>query len=68
MPRDSVAGLIEPMLATVCSLAPSFDISEANPNPPASGSVSGYVVASNFPDAVPSGVQRAHNTIREIGR
>jgi len=45
----------------------SFDISEANPNPPASGSVSGYIVASNFPDPVPSGVQRAHNMFANQG-
>ena len=26
----------------------SFDISQANPNPPASGSLAGYVVAANY--------------------
>ena len=39
----------------------SFDIAKADPNPPPVGSVAGYVVASNFPDAVPSGVTRVNN-------
>jgi hypothetical protein len=39
-----------------------FDISLANPNPPAAGSVDGYVVASNFPGTPPAGVIRGTNT------
>jgi len=45
----------------------SFDISEADPNPPPSGSVAGYVVASNFPGPVPPGVRRAGNTFGNDG-
>jgi len=40
----------------------SFDIRKADPNPPAVGSVAGYVVASNFPGEIPAGVTRAGNT------
>src|SRR5277367_1177117 len=40
----------------------SFDIGEADANPPVAGSVAGYVVASNFPGVPPPGVQRASNT------
>ena len=39
----------------------SFDISQANPNPPSTGSVAGYVVAANYSGAVPPGVIRASN-------
>src|SRR5262249_15084855 len=39
-----------------------FDVAEANPNPPAAGSVAGYVVASNFPAAIPPGVTRVDNS------
>jgi hypothetical protein len=39
----------------------SFDIHNADLNPPADGSVAGYIVASNFPGVPPPGVQRAHN-------
>ena len=39
----------------------SFDPELANPNPPFSGSIQGYVVASNFEGTVPSGVVRANN-------
>jgi hypothetical protein len=39
----------------------SFDIAKANPNPPAEGSIDGYVVASNFPGIVPAGVTRVDN-------
>lgn len=39
-----------------------FDVRKADPNPPSSGSVAGYVVASNFPGTVPSGVQQTDNT------
>jgi len=40
----------------------SFDIGEADPNPPPGGSVAGYIVASNFPGVPPPGVLRASNT------
>jgi hypothetical protein len=39
----------------------SFDIAKADPNPPRTGSVAGYVVASNFPGTVPVGVTRVNN-------
>ena len=39
----------------------SFDIDKADPNPPPSGSVAGYVVASNFPGVIPPGVTRVNN-------
>jgi hypothetical protein len=45
----------------------SFDISRADPNPPASGSVAGYIVASNFPGVAPAGVIRANNTFANDG-
>jgi Carboxypeptidase regulatory-like domain/TonB dependent receptor len=45
----------------------SFDISKADANPPASGSVAGYVVASNFPGVVPAGVLRAGNPFANDG-
>jgi Carboxypeptidase regulatory-like domain len=34
--------------------ASTFNIAAANPNPPASGSLAGYVVASNFPGSLPT--------------
>ena len=39
----------------------SFDFTKADPNPPAAGSVDGYVVASNFPGSIPAGVTRVNN-------
>jgi hypothetical protein len=45
----------------------SFDVSKADPNPPASGSLAGYIVASNFPGTMPAGVQRASNTFANYG-
>ena len=39
----------------------SFDITKADPNPGAAGSVNGYVVASNFPGVIPAGVTRVNN-------
>lgn len=45
----------------------SFDIDRADPNPPASGSVAGYNVASNFPGVPPSGVVRVSNTSGTYG-
>jgi Carboxypeptidase regulatory-like domain/TonB dependent receptor/TonB-dependent Receptor Plug Domain len=45
----------------------SFDIGKADANPPASGSLDGYIVASNFPGALPPGVTRAANTFANYG-
>ena len=45
----------------------TFDVTKADPNPPPEGSVAGYVVASNFPGAVPSGVIRAGNDFGNNG-
>jgi hypothetical protein len=45
----------------------SFDISRVDPNPPPGGSLAGYIVASNFPGAVPPGVVRANNTFANNG-
>ena len=45
----------------------SFDVSKANANPPPSGSLDGYIVASNFPGALPPGVIRANNTFGNYG-
>jgi len=39
-----------------------FDVSLANPNPPAAGSIAGYVVSENLPGAVPAGVKQLDNT------
>ena len=41
----------------------SFDMSRADPNPPASGSLNGFVVASNFRGTVPPGVTRLDNDL-----
>jgi hypothetical protein len=45
----------------------SFDFAKADPNPTASGSVEGYVVASNFPGVVPAGVTRVNNKFGNYG-
>jgi hypothetical protein len=45
----------------------SFDLSKANGNPPPSGSVDGYIVASNFSGAPPAGVTRANNKFANDG-
>jgi len=45
----------------------SFDLHRADSNPPASGSVAGYVVGSNFAGLPPPGVVRAHNTFANNG-
>ncbi len=45
----------------------SFDISKANASPPPGGSLDGYIVASNFPGALPPGVIRASNTFANYG-
>jgi Carboxypeptidase regulatory-like domain len=39
-----------------------FDVSLANPNPPAAGSIAGYVVSKNLPGSVPAGVKQLDNT------
>jgi hypothetical protein len=46
----------------------SFDVSKADPNPPAGGTLNGYVVASNFAGVLPPGVARADNTAAIYGR
>ena len=45
----------------------SFDVSKADASPPPSGSLDGYIVASNFPGALPPGVVRANNTFANYG-
>jgi Carboxypeptidase regulatory-like domain/TonB dependent receptor/TonB-dependent Receptor Plug Domain len=45
----------------------SFDIGKANANPPPSGSVDGYIVASNFPGTPPVGITRANNKFANNG-
>ena len=45
----------------------SFDVGDADANPPPSGSVAGYTVASNFPGIPPAGVRRASNTFGNDG-
>jgi hypothetical protein len=39
-----------------------FDVALANPNPPAAGSVEGFVVSQNFPGTIPPGVRQLDNT------
>ena len=46
----------------------SFDFTKADPNPPAAGSVDGYVVASNFPGSIPAGVTRVNNEFGNYAR
>ena len=41
----------------------NFNFATANPNPPAAGSLQGFVVASNFPGTLPSGVVSSGNTL-----
>ena len=38
-----------------------FDIKRANPDPPVTGTLQGYVVASNYHDTLPDGVVKASN-------
>jgi hypothetical protein len=45
----------------------SFDVSRADANPPPGGSLDGYIVASNFPGVLPTGVIRANNTFGTYG-
>lgn len=44
-----------------------FNTALADPNPPASGSIDGYIVASNFVGSVPAGVTRASNEFATEG-
>lgn len=46
----------------------SFDLSKADANPPSGGTLDGYIVASNFPGNVPTGVIRAGNTFGNYGQ
>ena len=46
----------------------SFDVSQANPNPPANGSVAGYVVPANYSGVIPPGVTRANNNFANLGQ
>ena len=39
-----------------------FDLALANRNPPAAGTIEGYVVSENIPVAVPAGVKQLDNT------
>jgi Carboxypeptidase regulatory-like domain/TonB dependent receptor/TonB-dependent Receptor Plug Domain len=45
----------------------SFDFSKADANPPAGGSLAGYLVASNFPGVLPPGVTRVNNPFGNYG-
>lgn len=45
-----------------------FDIALANPNPPAGGSLAGFVVSSNFPGTVPAGVTQLDNSFGIRGK
>jgi hypothetical protein len=45
----------------------SFEINTANANPPPNGSLDGYIVASNFPGKLPTGVLRSDNTFGTYG-
>lgn len=45
----------------------SFDVTKTDSNPPPSGSLAGYIVASNFPGTAPAGVLRADNTFGNYG-
>ena len=42
-------------LGEMLGRASTFNIATANPNPPAAGTLQGYVVSSNFPGALPTG-------------
>ena len=45
----------------------SFDVNKADASPPPSGSLDGYIVASNFSGILPPGVARANNTFGTYG-
>jgi hypothetical protein len=46
----------------------SFDVNQADPNPPPSGSVAGYVVAANYTGPMLPGVIRAGNNSANVGQ
>ena len=46
----------------------SFDFNKADASPPATGSLDGYIVPSNFPGTAPPGVIRADNTFGNYGK
>ena len=46
----------------------TVDPSKVNPNPPATGTLAGFVVASNFPGTIPAGVVRAGNDLAIKGK
>jgi len=46
----------------------SFDFSKADANPPPGGSLAGYIVASNFPGALPPGVAQVNNQFGNYGK
>ncbi|MBV8205472.1 MAG: carboxypeptidase regulatory-like domain-containing protein [Acidobacteria bacterium] len=48
----------------------NFDFAHANPNPPAGGTLQGFVVANNFPGTLPAGVVSSGNNlaIKGIGQ
>jgi hypothetical protein len=46
----------------------SFDFGKADANPPAGGSLDGYIVASNFSGILPPGVMRTDNTFGNYGK
>ncbi|MCI0626148.1 MAG: carboxypeptidase regulatory-like domain-containing protein, partial [Acidobacteria bacterium] len=45
-----------------------FDISLANPTPPAAGTLAGYTVSNNFPGAIPAGVTQLDNAFGTRGK
>jgi hypothetical protein len=45
----------------------SFDVNGTDPNPPATGSVAGYVVGANYQGTTPPGVIRAGNDAATLG-
>jgi hypothetical protein len=47
--------------------AGNFFLANANPNPPATGTIQGYVVASNFVGTIPAGVTQLGSTTGWLG-
>ena len=45
----------------------NFDINRADPNPPVSGSLAGFVVGSNFSGAIPDGVTKSSSLLAIAG-
>ncbi len=45
----------------------TFDFTKADASPPPTGSLDGYIVSSNFPGVLPSGVVRVNNTFGTYG-